>query len=65
MQVPPDAGKRITELIAQIQTERDPVRFTSLVEELNRLLDEKAQIDESRSVSGIREHQFDLVVEVH
>jgi hypothetical protein len=47
MHVPPDAEGRIRELIAQIQTERDPVRFTSLVEELNRLLDEKARTDES------------------
>jgi hypothetical protein len=47
MNVPPDAEGRMRELIAQIQTERDPVRFTSLVEELNRLLDEKARTDES------------------
>jgi hypothetical protein len=31
---------RIRELIAQLQTERDQDRFTMLVEELNRLLDE-------------------------
>jgi|GEM_PF-3794618 len=42
MQTPPDADRRITELITQIETERDPVRFTNLVEELNRLLDAKA-----------------------
>ena len=47
MHVPPDAEGRIAELIAQLETERDPVRFTSLVEELNRLLDEKARSDES------------------
>ena len=42
MHVLSDAEGRITELIAQIETERDPVRFASLVEELNRLLDEGA-----------------------
>ena len=47
MHVPPDAEGRIKDLIAQIETERDPVRFTSLVEELNRLLDEKARPGES------------------
>ena len=47
MHVPPDAEGRITELIEQIETERDPVRFTSLVEELNHLLDEKMRTDES------------------
>ena len=47
MQAPPDAEGRITDLIAQIETEPDPVRFTSLVEELNRLLDEKSGTDES------------------
>jgi hypothetical protein len=47
MQAPPDAAGRITDLIAQIETEPDPVRFTSLVEELNRLLDEKSGTDES------------------
>jgi hypothetical protein len=41
MQTPPDADRRITELIAQIEIEKDPVKFTSLVEELNRLLDAK------------------------
>ena len=46
MQVPPDADGRIRELIAQIQTEPDPVTFTSLVEELNRLLDEKARTND-------------------
>jgi hypothetical protein len=47
MQTPPDADTRIKELIAQIETERDPVRFTNLVEELNRLLNEKVRTDES------------------
>ena len=43
MQTPPNADARIKELIAQIETENDPAKFTSLVEKLNRLLDEKAQ----------------------
>jgi len=43
----PDADRRITELIAQIETERDPVRFTTLVEELNCLLSDKVRTDES------------------
>lgn len=46
MQIPLDADARIKELIAQIQIEKDPVKFTSLVEELNRLLDEKARTNE-------------------
>jgi len=50
MQTPPDADRRITELIAQIEIEKDSDKFTSLAEELNRLLDEKAQTDKpSRS----------------
>ena len=47
MQMPPDAEGTIKDLIAQIETERDPGRFTSLVEELNRVLDEKARTDQS------------------
>jgi hypothetical protein len=47
MHVPPDAEGRIAELIAQIETERDPVGFTRLVEQLNRLLDEKTLTDKS------------------
>jgi len=45
MQIPPDADGRIKELIEQIETEKDHIKFTSLVEELNRLLDEKARTD--------------------
>lgn len=47
MQMPRDAEETIKDLIAQIQTERDPVKFTRLVEELNRLLEEKVRIEES------------------
>jgi hypothetical protein len=34
-----DASERLRELVVQIESERDPVRFTVLVDELNRLLD--------------------------
>jgi hypothetical protein len=47
MQTLPDADARIKELIAQIEVEKDAVKFTSLVEELNRLLDEKARTNET------------------
>lgn len=36
MQTPPEADARIKELVAQIEIEKDPVKLTSLVEELGR-----------------------------
>jgi hypothetical protein len=44
----PDASKRIRELTAQMQVEKDPQKFTALVKELNRLLDD----DESTAPSA-------------
>jgi len=35
----PDASRRIRELTSQIQVEKDPQKFSALIEELNRLLD--------------------------
>lgn len=36
----PEARKRMSELCDKIQTEQDHVKFTDLVRELNRILDE-------------------------
>jgi hypothetical protein len=38
---PSEPNKRIRELVAKIQTEKDQIKFTALVEELNCLLDGK------------------------
>jgi hypothetical protein len=44
MQSRADTNQRVQELVAKIETEQDPGRFSALAEELSRLLD----LDEDR-----------------
>jgi hypothetical protein len=39
----PEERERMNELCRQIQIEKDPAKFSALVEELNKLLEEKEE----------------------